>query len=237
MLSDVLIESLALLKNPQKAKDLQRFFKTGIGEYGEGDIFWGLTVPQTRQVIISLRSNISALPIENLDVELTSAVTYPVHEVRLAALLILVQLAKKYPLEVASFYLNHSRWINNWDLVDLTADRIVGPTIDPKDLSLLKKLAASTSVWERRIAMMTTFHFIYQGNPDPALILAKILIHDSHDLIHKASGWMLREVGKRCSQKKLLAFLDQHYREMPRTMLRYAIELLPDPTRQHYLKK
>jgi len=237
MLSDMLIENLAKLKNPQKAIDLQRFFKTGKGEYGEGDIFWGLSVPQTRQVIKSMRPDISAIRIENLDAELSPAVTHAVHEVRLAALLILVQLAKKYPQEIADYYLHHTRWINNWDLVDLTADRIVGPTIDPNDLSLLKKLAASTSVRERRIAMMTTFHFIYLGNPEPALIMAEILIHDPHDLIHKASGWMLREVGKRCSQKKLLEFLDQHYQEMPRTMLRYAIERLPEKKRQFYLRK
>lgn len=236
MLSEILISELAKLKNPQKAKDLQRFFKTGKGEYGEGDIFWGLTVPQTRLVIKNLRQDISALNIKNLNAELTPAVTHPVHEVRLAALLILVQLAKKYPQEVAVYYLSHTRWINNWDLVDLTADRIIGPTINPQDLSLLKRLAASDSVWERRIAMMTTFHFIYLGNPDPALTLAEMLIHDPHDLIHKASGWMLREVGKRCSEKKLLEFLDQHYRQMPRTMLRYAIERLPETKRQHYLK-
>jgi 3-methyladenine DNA glycosylase AlkD len=241
MLSEEIISRLEKLRNPNKVAGYKRFFKTGKGEYGEGDEFWGISVPFVRQAVRDLRFMIKDLRIKALNAELDGAIKHPVHEVRLAALLTLVEIAKKYPKEAANYYLQQTKWVNNWDLVDLTAHKILGPTLwqaqgKPINLSLLNRLAESSSVWERRIAMITTAYFINQGNPKPALILAKKLMGDKHDLIHKASGWMLREVGKRCGEKYLTDYLDKNVAEMPRTMLRYAIERLPETKRQYYLR-
>lgn len=237
MLSEEIIIRLGRLKNPKKVADYLRFFKTGKGEYGEGDQFWGIAVPITRRVVRDLGYKIHDLKINTLNSELDGAVEHPVHEVRLAGLLVLVEIAKKYPLEAAEYYLTKTKWVNNWDLVDLTAHKILGPVVNLNDLSLLFRLAGSKSVWRRRIAMITTAYFINQGNPQPALKLAKKLMDDKHDLIHKASGWMLREVGKRCGEKYLTDFLGKHSKKMPRVMLRYAIERLPVKLRKHYMGK
>jgi len=223
------IKKLSNLRNVKKEKILRRFFKTGKGEYGEGDIFWGITVPETRAVVKECADiSLSEIP---------ALVKHPVHEVRLAGLLLLVQLFPKHPKETYEMYIAHTKYINNWDLVDLSADRIVGAYLENKQKTLLTKFAKSDLLWERRIAMLATFHFIKQGNSEETLRIAKILLHDTHDLMHKAVGWMLREVGKRCDKQTLCDFLDVYSLEMPRTTLRYAIERLPEKKRLYYLKK
>jgi 3-methyladenine DNA glycosylase AlkD len=227
---DQKIKSLA---DPKKAQILQRFFKTGPGQYGEGDKFLGVTVPQVRIVAHEFKS---------LELEVISeSIKSPFHEERLCALIILTLQFKSADeskkKKIFDFYLKNTKYINNWDLVDLTADRIVGDYLDDKDKSVLFKLAKSKDLWERRIAMLSAFHYIKNGKTDVAIKIAGILLHDKHDLIHKAVGWMLREIGKRCSEKVLYDFLDAHYHEMPRTMLRYAIERLPERKRKYYLVK
>ncbi|MFA6025736.1 MAG: DNA alkylation repair protein [Ignavibacteriaceae bacterium] len=217
--------------NKQQAEILQRFFKTGPGEYGEGDIFYGIKVPEQRTVAHQFQN----LPLNDLQILLKSKV----HEERLIALLILV-LKFKYADEVVreklfKFYLKNSERINNWDLVDLSADKIVGAFLIDKDKSLLLKMAASSNLWERRIAMISTFYFIKNGIFEITFKIAELLLHDKHDLIHKAVGWMLREIGKRDLEPEE-EFLKLHYKQMPRTMLRYAIERFPEAKRQAYLK-
>jgi 3-methyladenine DNA glycosylase AlkD len=223
------IEAIKKQANPEKATILRRFFKTRVGEYGEGDQFLGIVVPKIRLVVKQFRT----LPLREIIILIKS----PIHEIRLCGLLILVEYSKTNPVEAAKTYLDLTLYINNWDLVDLTADKVIGPTLDPSNLALLVDLAHSKSLWERRIAIMSTFYFIKQGNPEPTLQIAPLLLHDSHDLIHKAVGWMLREVGKRCNLKAETGFLDKQALEMPRTMLRYAIERFPEPLRQSYLKR
>ncbi len=224
-------QDLHAYANPQKAKVLQSFFKTGSGQYGEGDVFLGVVVPETRKVAIRYKD----LPL--FDVE--SLLRSPVHEERLCALLLLVHNYrhgdKDKKEEVYRFYLRSTPFINNWDLVDLSAGYIVGPHLYQKDTSVLYKLVASSNIWERRIAVLSTFYFIKQGDFDDTFKIAGILLQDSHDLMHKAVGWMLREVGKK-DQAKEEQFLRKHYKDMPRTMLRYAIERFPEKTRQAYLK-
>jgi len=222
---------LKKLVNPVQAQNLSRFFKTGPGQYGEGDKFLGLKVPQIRVV---------AKKFVHLDfVDLQNLLNSPYHEFRLAALLVLVQ---KYNLadkseqkRIFNFYLKNSKNVNNWDLVDLSADRIMGPYLEDKERSLLYKLVKSNNLWERRIAVLTTFWFIKNNDFADSLRLARILLDDQHDLIHKAVGWMLREIGKR-NVALLEVFLKKYYQVMPRTMLRYAIERFPEKIRQRYLK-
>lgn len=226
------ITSLKLYANPEKAIILARFFKTGPGEYGEGDKFMGVMVPTQRQLARQYRT----LPLSEIKRLLTSAW----HEVRLTALIILTERVKKISSEedkeIFDFYLAHTIYINNWDLVDLSAPQIVGRYLLTRDRSILYKLAQSSLLWERRISILATLTFIRQGDFEDTLQLAELLLLDSEDLMHKAVGWMLREVGKR-DLKKLTTFLDQHYRTMPRTMLRYAIERLSETQRQQYLRK
>jgi len=217
--------------NKQRAEILQRFFKTGPGEYGEGDVFYGIKVPVQRTVAHQFQH----LPLNDLQILLKSKV----HEERLIALLILV-LKFKYADEVVrekifKFYLKNSERINNWDLVDLSADKIVGAFLIDKDKSLLFKLAKSSNLWERRIAMLSTYCFIKNGVFEVTLQIAELLLRDQQDLIHKAVGWMLREIGKRDLEPEE-EFLKLHYKQMPRTMLRYAIEKFPEAKRQAYLK-
>ena len=188
----------------------------------------GLTVPQCRQLVRKYKD----LSFQDITELLHSGY----HEERLIALLILVHNFPKDPQKIYGLYLNSTKYINNWDLVDLTAPKIVGEYLLDKPLDILFKLAKSKSLWERRIAILATFAFIHQGNSKPTLQIAEMLLHDKEDLIHKAVGWMLREVGKRCSQKVLTDFLDKHYRSMPRTALRYSIERFPEPLRVKYLK-
>lgn len=229
------------LVNSQKAKDLQRFFKTGKGEYGEGDVFLGITVPQIRTLVKKYRE-LSSLGIDKL---LRSSF----HEERLTALLILVEQFKKGDEKVKSsifeFYLSNTRYINNWDLVDLTAPNIIGQYLQNCHVTvlcnavttskLLSKLTKSKNMWERRIAVLSTFIFIRNNKFDEALKIAEILLKDEEDLIHKAVGWMLREIGKRNKDAEK-SFLNKYAGQMPRTMLRYAIEKFPEIERQKYLK-
>lgn len=229
--ADAVRAELHALADPEDAAFLQRFFKTGPGEYGEGDRFLGIRVPQTRALVRCARS----IPLESV-LELLRS---PWHEERLLALLILVdQYQRGTPDErkiIHRTYLANTQYVNNWDLVDASAEYLVGQHIRPDDLSLLEQLAASDSLWERRIAMLATFHWIKQGHFDPAFRIAELLLADREDLIHKAVGWMLREVGKR-DQAAEEAFLRTHYKRMPRTMLRYAIERFPPDLRKAYLR-
>ncbi len=214
----------------QKAKILQGFFKTGPGQYGEGDVFIGVTVPNIRTVAKKFPN----LAFNNLSQLLCSKI----HEERLVALIILVlRFAKsdeKSREEIYNFYLKNTRYINNWDLVDSSAKYIVGAHLFNKDKKILYRLALSKSLWERRIAIIATFYFIEQKSFEETFAIAEILMSDEHDLIHKAVGWMLREVGKR-DQNSEEIFLKKHYRRMPRTMLRYAIERFAEPLRKSYL--
>ncbi|PIZ28046.1 DNA alkylation repair protein, partial [Candidatus Berkelbacteria bacterium CG_4_10_14_0_8_um_filter_35_9_33_8] len=162
------------------------------------------------------------------------------HEMRMCALLILVERYKKIASErekIFRIYIASAKYINNWDLVDLTAPQIVGGYLADKPKTILYQFAKSKNLWERRIAILTTFNYIYQGESQETIKIARILLHDPHDLIHKAVGWMLREVGKRVDEKILTNFLDKRYKEMPRTMLRYAIEKLSEKKRKYYLSK
>lgn len=251
------MQNLSLLKNdikkaadPEKAKVLQRFFKTGKGEYGEGDIFLGITVPAQRKIAIQYKN----LRLEDIQKLLQSKI----HEERLIALLILVhrfdQGENPEKKEIVDFYLANTKYINNWDLVDLSADKILGEYLFfchsrengnlVKNLSgspigvgddTLFKLAVSENLWERRIAMISTYAFIKRGESALGLSIAEKLITDRNDLIQKAVGWMLREVGKRCSREIEEAFLVLHYKDMGRTSLRYAIEHFSEKRRKEYL--
>jgi 3-methyladenine DNA glycosylase AlkD len=220
----------------EKAILLQRFFKTGKGEYGEGDVFLGITVPKQRQIA----KKYALLPITDLQTLLNSKI----HEERLTALLILVSQYKKADKNkdekqkeiIFNFYLKNTKNINNWDLVDLTAPNIVGNYLLDKDKSILYKLAISDNFWERRISIISTFAFIRNSDFKDAIKLSEILLKDKHDLIHKAVGWALREIGKK-DLNSLIAFLDKHYKSMPRTMLRYSIEKLSETQRKYYLNK
>jgi 3-methyladenine DNA glycosylase AlkD len=224
-------KEIAKHANPQKALLLQRFFKTGPGEYGEGDIFLGIMVPVQR----SIAKKYKDLPLKDIKELLHSAK----HEERLIALLILVEQFKKgdeqLKEDIFTFYHLHRKKINNWDLVDLTAHIISGPYLMDKDKTILYKLAESKNIWDRRIAVLSTFHFIKNNVFNDALCIAEILLNDKHDLIQKAVGWMLREIGKRDINTEE-GFLEKHYKNMPRTMLRYAIEKFPEKKRLAYLK-
>jgi len=232
MLTDLKRELTARAR-PEHARLLARYFKTGPGQYGEGDVFMGLTVPQVREVARAF----SGLPLTDVRELLASEL----HEERLCALLLLVHMFERGDAKmrhaVYRFYLKHISRINNWDLVDLSAPNIVGEyLLETKDSgAVLVKLAKSKSVWSRRIAVLSTFAFIRAGRHLPTFNIARMLIRDQHDLIHKAVGWMLREVGKRIDRETEEEFLRRHYHVMPRTMLRYAIERLPKRQQQAYL--
>jgi 3-methyladenine DNA glycosylase AlkD len=223
--------ALHAIANPKDAEHLQRFFKTGKGQYGEGDRFLGIRVPALR----SLARRFRLLAFEHTLILLRSEW----HEQRLLALLLLVdQYGRGTDAERAKIYrayLDQTQYINNWDLVDSSAEHIVGPKLNPAKPRQVDSLVRSNSLWERRIAMLATFHWIKRKEFRPALHVAKQLLHDPHDLIHKAVGWMLREVGKRDIAREE-SFLREHHGEMPRTMLRYAIERLPEHRRQQYLR-
>ena len=223
---------LKTLATPEVAQSSRRFFKTGPGQYGEGDIFIGIKVPSLRAVSREFRS----LPLEEIRLLLNS----PVHEERHLALMILVlQVAKcKDPQRRVffDFYLDNTAFINNWDLVDCSAPQVVGACLLDKSREPLFQLAQSKSLWERRIAIVSTQHFIRHDQFADTLALCQKLLNDPEDLIQKACGWMLREVGAK-ARHLLEAFLDQHAREMPRTMLRYAIEHFSPDKRRAYLKK
>ena len=222
---------LAGLANSTQAAFLQRFFKTGPGEYAEGDRFRGIKVPVLRRLARGYESLGRA--------DVLKLLKSPWHEDRLVALLILARqfggASVKEQQEIYQLYLDHTRYINNWDLVDVTVAHIVGAWLVDRDPAMLFKLAASQSLWERRIAIVATHAFIRRNYFEITLQVAKKLLDDPHDLIHKAAGWMLRELGKR-DVGVLQRFLDQHQDRMPRTMLRYAIERLPSSERLHRLK-
>jgi 3-methyladenine DNA glycosylase AlkD len=222
---------LRKLGNKQRAANSQWFFKTGPGEYGEGDCFLGIRVPELRK----LAKEYQTITLT----EATQLLQSPIHEERLLALLILVGAFSKgderAKENIYHLYLENTRHINNWDLVDASAEHIVGAFLREKGKRPLYDLARSSDLWERRIAIMATFHFIKGGEFTETLKIAHILLSDKEDLIHKAVGWMLREVGKR-HQEIAEGFLKEYYKKMPRTMLRYAIERFPEPKRQRYLK-
>jgi 3-methyladenine DNA glycosylase AlkD len=224
-------QTLEKLKNPAKARFLQQFFKTGPGEYGEGDVFLGITVPQQRAVAKQFK-----------DADFTSLrklLKSPVHEYRLTALIILTLQYQGGDLpaqkKIFDFYLKQRAGINNWDLVDVSAPYIVGEYLLGRDSAILFRLAHSKRIWDRRIAILAAFAFIKSGDFEVPLRLAEILVFDAHDLMQKAVGWMLREVGKR-SLKAEEAFLHKYAAIMPRTMLRYAIERFPEKKRLRYLR-
>jgi len=214
----------------EKATVLQRFFKTGPGEYGEGDVFLGVVVPDIRRVSKEFRGASVA--------EIRTLLASGVHEERLLALLMLVHAYEEGDdirrRRIYDLYLRSTKYINNWDLVDLSAPRIVGKHLENRDRRTLYDLARSRDLWKRRIAVLSTLAFITRNDFEDALAISAILLRDEHDLIHKAVGWMLREVGKR-SLPAEERFLKQHYRIMPRTMLRYAIERFPEKKRKDYL--
>ena len=222
---------LRKLGNKQRAKVSQGFFKTAPGEYGEGDVFWGIKVPELRKL---------AKECQDITVkEVKQLVRSSIHEERLLALLILVLMYSKgnetTKKRIYELYLKNTKFINNWDLVDGSAEYIVGDFLMDKSKKPLYSLAKSSDLWERRIAIMSSFHFIKRHEFSQTLKISRMLLSDEEDLIHKAVGWMLREVGKRHlpTEEK---FLKEHYKKMPRTMLRYAIEKFPESKRQRYLK-
>lgn len=228
-----LVHTLENLADPIRAIALSRFFKTAPGQYGEGDIFWGLTVPLQRTVVKQFYRELSLKEIQKL-------LPHKVHEVRLTALMIMVEIYRKAKTEeeklaVMELYLKNLDYVNNWDLVDLTAHRILGDWCLSHGWEELVRLAETEHLWSQRVAMVATAAFIDQGRFDAPLRIATILLHHSHDLIHKAVGWMLREIGKKDYSVEY-AFLREHYSTMPRTMLRYAIERFDEPVRQSFLK-
>lgn len=219
---------------PERAVANAWFFKTGPGQYGEGDKFLGVTVPEQRKIAKQFKE----LPLKQVE-KLTMS---PWHEERMTGLFILVgqysRADKANKKLIYEFYITHTKWINNWDLVDSSAEYIVGPWLDtrPEKMMVLTTLAGSSLLWDRRIAIIATFEYIRQGRADEALVIAEELLDDPHDLIQKAVGWMLREVGKRVDRAFLEVFLDKHAATMPRTTLRYAIEHFNAKQREHYLK-
>ena len=228
---DKLREDVNTLADKEKGIFLQRFFSTE--DRARGDIFKGLTVPQSRNIA----KKYFDLPFSEIENILES----DIHEERLIALIILVNRFnkgdEKIKEQIFDFYLKHTKFINHWDLVDSSAHQIVGEYLRGKDKRVLYKLAKSKIWWERRIAIIATFEFLIDDKDFKETIeIAEMLIDDSHDLIHKAVGWMLREGGKRVSEEELKKFLNVHYKNMPRTMLRYAIEKFPEDIRQKYLK-
>ena len=233
MLKDIRAD-MQKLKDPEKAKLLARFFKTGKGEYGEGDVFLGIVVPKQRAVAKKY-IDLSLPDIQQL-------LSSKIHEERLTALFILVmkyqskQCDEKTKKQIVDFYLKNTKRINNWDLVDLSAPKILGAYLLDKDRKILYKLAKSNHLWEKRIAVLATFEFIRNHQFEDALKIAEIMQKDRHDLIHKAVGWMLREIGNRDLRAEE-AFLKKHCKNMPRTMLRYAIEKFPEAKRRFYMQK
>jgi 3-methyladenine DNA glycosylase AlkD len=222
---------LLVLGDSQRALVVQRFFKTAPGEYGEGDIFVGLRVPEIRK----LAKEYQYLPLSETSRLLQSSL----HEARLLALLILVRAYTQGDAslqeQIYNLYLRNTHFINNWDLVDASAEHIAGAHLRYRSRSPLHALAESSLLWDRRISIMATFHYIKRGEFAETLHIAKLLLRDPEDLIHKAVGWMLREIGKR-DQLIEEKYLAAHYKTMPRTMLRYAIEKFPEKLRQQYLR-
>ena len=229
-----IIKELKIKSNKEKAKQCAQFFKTGSGQYGEGDIFIGVTVPVLRK-IAKKYIEINLKDLQNL-------IQSPIHEYRLTAFIILTYKFvktkdEKIKKQIYNYYLKNRRYVNNWDLVDVTTPKVVGAYLLDKinEREILYKYARSKKLWEKRIAILATFTFLRDGQFKDALQISKILLNDKHDLIHKAVGWMLREIGK----KDLVVeerFLKKYYKKMPRTMLRYAIERFEEKKRLEYLR-
>lgn len=227
-----ILKELKSKKDPEQAEILSYFFKTGKGQYGEGDIFWGIKVPVQREIVKKFKE----ASLEDVQELLDSKV----HEQRLTGLLILVEQYKKTESkkDIYDFYLKNIRNINNWDLVDLTAPNIVGNFLleNKKERKILYSLVKSENLWERRIAILSTFTLLRNKEYEDTLKLSEILLEDEHDLIHKAVGWMLRELGKRNKDVEI-GFLKRYYKIMPRTMLRYAIEKFSVEEKEFFMKK
>ena len=224
------VERLRAIGDPERARASRWYFKTGPGEYGEGDLFVGIPVPALRK----LAREYGSLPLP----ETVSLLRSEIHEARLLALFILVRAYGRADgaqrEEIFRLYIENTRFINNWDLVDSSAPYIVGPHLSGRSRKALRALAASSLLWERRIAVLATFCYIKDGDFSESFRIAGALLRDPEDLIHKATGWMLREIGRH-DQAAEEVFLKAHYREMPRTMLRYAIERFPEDLRRQYL--
>lgn len=234
-ISQNIISDLKRVSNKEKAEFFPKFFKVGPGEYGEGDKFFGVTVPIQRQIAKKYYKNIDLNSLESL-------ITSPFHEVRLTTLLILVlkftsktcnELEKK---KIVDFYLRHTKYINNWDLVDSSADKILGEYFFRRSRKILDQLQKSKNLWKNRIAILSTFYFIRKDDFEDTLRYCESYLSHKHDLIHKATGWMLREIGNR-DPNVLKNFLKSHVSKMPRTMLRYSIEKLPEKERKFWLSQ
>lgn len=226
---ETLRKDIKKLSSKKRASASEKFFKTGEGEYGFGDVFVGLSVPQCRELSIKYKY----LTFE----ELYKLLRSEVHEERLIALLIMVhnfQNEEMLQRRIYEFYLKNTKFVNNWDLVDSSADKIIGGYLMDKPKDVIYKLAKSKNLWERRISIISTFHFIKNDEFEDTLAIAEILLPDENDLIQKAVGWMLREVGKR-NEKLEVKFLKKHYKNMGRTSLRYSIEKFPEKSRQAYM--
>lgn len=226
-----IVSELQSAGSPEKAIHLSRFFKTGKGEYGEGDLFFGVTVPEQRNIAQKYKeADFSTLK---------ELIVSPYHEVRLTALLILVEQfsrnkSEDFRLNCVNFYLSHTSYINNWDLVDLSCYKLLGVWLENRERTLLYELAASDHLWQQRIAIVSCMHFVRKNDFKDCLAISDRLLSHKHDLIHKAVGWLLRETGKK-DRTVLQTFLASRYSRMPRTMLRYAIEHFPKEERDKYL--
>ncbi|WP_336962424.1 DNA alkylation repair protein [Chryseobacterium contaminans] len=227
-------EALAVLSVPEKAEFFPRFFKTGKGEYGEGDLFLGVTVPDQRSVAKEYYSKIDLK-------ELSEILSSKYHEHRLTALFMLISKFEKtkdiaVKDEIVEFYLSHLQYVNNWDLVDSSCYKILGRyAYDSKKETLLRDLSEAEEMWHKRIAVVGTMHYIKKGSYDLTKEFVTRNLKHSHDLMHKANGWLLREMGNK-NEQELIGYLNKYYKEMPRTCLRYAIEKLDEDLRQDYLK-
>ncbi len=228
--AEKVINDLQQLARPEKTALLQGFFRTGKGQYAEGDLFWGITVPEQRKVARKYRDLSQG--------DILQLLHSSIHEHRLVALLILVDQFihgdDRQKQIIFDLYLSSTQYVNNWDLVDTSADKIVGSFLWDKPRDKLYELAKTPKLWQKRIAIVATYYFIRNQQFADTIAICEILLHDKHDLIHKACGWMLREVGKR-DRSTLIAFLNQYATVMPRTMLRYAIEKFADGERKKYL--
>lgn len=227
-------QSLLAVADTQKAKSMQRFFKTGKGEYGEGDIFIGVSVPQQRTIAKKYQKDCSKKDVSTL-------LSSPIHEERLTGVFILVDKFKKAckeknEQEWVDLYIHHAEQMNNWDLVDSSAHHILGKWLENKDRNILYEFAESNSLWKNRIALISTLYFIRKKDFKDALQLCKISLPHHHDLIHKAAGWMLKEIYEK-DPAPTIQFLDNYKNQMPRTMLRYSIEKMPEQQRKAYLIK
>ncbi len=227
------VAAMEAQKDENRIPGAMRFFKTAKGQYGEGDLFWGLSVPTQQKIGKEYKSLLDLKDLEEL-------IRHPVHEIRLTTLYIMVLRYRSCKedagrQELVELYLRSLQYINNWDLVDSSAAYILGAWYLDRDHTPLLEMAKSDHLWTQRVSIIATHFFIRNGRYDTTLKIAKILLHHKHDLIHKAVGWMLREIGNKDLQTER-KFLDRYYQEMPRTMLRYAIEKFEEPLRQDYLK-